>query len=157
MFQATNHSFNHVQGVKNKETGEVVAGSPDEALALLNDLFGLNLSVQQLANYHTLHDAIKGNPLYNNVIQIYLKILDKTRVDIPDDLQEYWIQHKDELGLTGKFLPDNSNLKKVDEGVRDWINPETGKAKDFKTSIGDNFNKKFRNKNKKQEYTMVRR
>jgi hypothetical protein len=154
MFQATNHSFNHVQGVKDKETGEVVAGSPDEALALLNDLFGTTLSTQQLANYHTLHDAIKGHPLYDNVIQIYLKILDRTRVDIPDDLQEYWIQYKDEFGLTGKFLPDDSNLKKVEEDVRKWINPETGKAKEFETSIGDNFDKKFR---KKQKFATVRR
>ena len=76
-----------------------------------NELFGLNLSIQQLANYHTLHDAIKGHPLYDNTMQIYLKILDRTRVDIPDDLQEYWIQHKDEFGLTGKFLPDDSNLR----------------------------------------------
>ena len=80
-------------------------------MALLNELFGLNLSIQQLANYHTLHDAIKGHPLYDNVMQIYLKILDRTRVDIPDDLQEYWLQHKDEFGLTGKFLPDSSNLR----------------------------------------------
>jgi len=155
MFQATNHSFNHVQGVKDKETGEVVAGSPDEALALLNELFGTTLSTQQLANYHTLHEAIKGHPLYDNVIQIYLKILDKTRVDIPDDLQEYWIQHKDELELTGKFLPDNSNLKKVDEGVKDWINPKTGKAKDFEADFADNLKKKY--KEKKQVYATVRR
>ena len=112
MFQATNHSFDHKQGVKDKATGEVVAGTPDDTVALLNELFGLNLSVQQLANYHTLHDAIKGHPLYDNTMQIYLKILDRTRVDIPDDLQEYWIQHKDAFGLTGKFLPDNSNLRK---------------------------------------------
>jgi hypothetical protein len=102
-----------------------------------------------------LHEAIKGHPLYDNVIQIYLKILDKTRVDIPDDLQEYWIQHKDELELTGKFLPDNSNLKKVDEGVKDWINPKTGKAKDFEADFADNLKKKY--KEKKQVYATVRR
>jgi len=111
MFQATNYSFDHKVGVKDKATGEVVAGTPDETLDLLNELFGLNLSIQQLANYHTLHDAIKGHPLYDNTMQIYLKILDRTRVDIPDDLQEYWLQHKDEFGLTGKFLPDSSNLR----------------------------------------------
>jgi hypothetical protein len=112
MFQATNHSFDHKVGVKDKATKEVVAGTPEETLALLNNLFKLNLSIQQLANYHTLHDAIKGHPLYDAVLKIYLKILESTRVDIPDDLQKYWIAHQKELGLTGKFLPDSSNLAK---------------------------------------------
>jgi hypothetical protein len=44
------------------------------------------------------------------VYDTYLRILDKTRADIPEDLQEYWIQNQDRLALTGKFLPDNSNL-----------------------------------------------
>ena len=153
MFQATNHSFDHKVGVKDKATGEVVAGTPDDTVALLNELFGLNLSVQQLANYHTLHDAIKGHPLYDNTMQIYLKILDRTRVDIPDDLQEYWIQHKDEFGLTGKFLPDDSNLKTVEEGVRDWINKD-GSPKEFETSIANTLKRKS---NKTQKHTTVRR
>jgi hypothetical protein len=42
----------------------------------------------------------------------YLKILDSTRADIPDNLQQYWIDNKDKLGLKGKFLPDTSNLIK---------------------------------------------
>ena len=45
-------------------------------------------------------------------MKIYLKILESTRADIPGDLQEYWLAHKDEYGLTGKFLPDDSNLRK---------------------------------------------
>ncbi len=112
MFQAMGYSFKHVSGVTNKETGEVVAQSSDEALALLNKLYGISLNVKQLSNYYTLHDAIKGHSAYDNVMKIYLKILDSTRTDIPDDLQEYWLTHKDEYGLTGKFLPDDSKLKK---------------------------------------------
>jgi hypothetical protein len=41
-----------------------------------------------------------------------LKILDSTRADIPLNLQKYWIENQDRLGLKGKFLPDNSNLTK---------------------------------------------
>jgi len=48
----------------------------------------------------------------NKVFDTYLKILDSTRADIPEDLQDYWIQNQDRLGLKGKFLPDNSNLTK---------------------------------------------
>ena len=47
---------------------------------------------------------------YNSIIDRYLKILDSTRADIPDNLQQYWIDNQDRLGLKGKFLPDNSNL-----------------------------------------------
>ena len=112
MFQAMGYSFRHVSGVMHKKTGKIVAHSSDEALALLNELYGINLNAQQLTNYYTLHDAIKGHPAYDSVIKIYLKILESTRADIPDDLQEYWLQHKDEYGLTGKFLPDDSNLRK---------------------------------------------
>jgi hypothetical protein len=46
----------------------------------------------------------------NAVYDTYLKILDSTRADIPEDLQAYWIANQERLGLKGKFLPDNSNL-----------------------------------------------
>ena len=70
----------------------------------------MTLTPKQVANYHTLHNAINGHQLYDQVMRVYLKILDSTRTDIPDDLQEYWIAHQKELGLTGKFIPDDSNL-----------------------------------------------
>jgi hypothetical protein len=44
------------------------------------------------------------------VYDTYLKILDSTRADIPEDLQSYWIENQERLALKGKFLPDNSNL-----------------------------------------------
>ena len=36
--------------------------------------------------------------------------LDLTRADIPNDLQQFWIDNQERLQLTGKYLPDNSNL-----------------------------------------------
>jgi hypothetical protein len=57
----------------------------------------------------TLEAGLSKEDLYG-VYDTYLRILDKTRCDIPEDLQEYWIQNQDRLALTGKFLPDNSNL-----------------------------------------------
>jgi hypothetical protein len=48
---------------------------------------------------------------YNTLLNIYFKILDSTRADIPDNLQDEWRQRKDSLGLTGKFLPDTSALR----------------------------------------------
>ena len=49
---------------------------------------------------------------YNAIMDRYLKILDSTRADIPDNLQQYWIDNQSRLVLKGKFLPDTSNLVK---------------------------------------------
>ena len=48
---------------------------------------------------------------YSEVLDTYLRILDYTRADIPWDMQDYWIQNKDRLNLTGRYLPDDSKLK----------------------------------------------
>jgi hypothetical protein len=47
---------------------------------------------------------------YDNIIDTFLKILDHTRVDIPEDLHEEWKARQKRLGLTGKFLPADSKL-----------------------------------------------
>ena len=60
-----------------------------------------------------LMDYIKKNlpeDQLHKVFDIYLRILDSTRADIPNDLQKYWIENQERLGLKGKFLPDNSKV-----------------------------------------------
>ena len=110
MFNAQGYSFRHVYGVMNMETKEVEASTPDEALNLLNSLYDMNISVEELSSYHELHNAIKNHPMYEEVLDVYLKILDSSRADIPEDMQEYWVNNQKKLGLIGKFLPDDSNL-----------------------------------------------
>lgn len=113
-FQQANLSFNHTSGVKDKTTGEVVATNPDRALKLLADRLNIILSSIIVDNYYNLHSALKLNCRpddYSGIIDTYFKILDSTRCDIPDDLQDEWKLRKDRLGLQGKFLPENSNLK----------------------------------------------
>jgi hypothetical protein len=115
MFQALNKTFSHGTGVKDKETGDIVATNPQEALAVLNQGFKLNLSQDVLNDYFELMDVLKKKlpkDKLNQVLDIYLRILDSTRADIPLDLQEYWIANQSRLGLKGKFLPDDSNLNK---------------------------------------------
>jgi len=115
MFQALNKTFSHGTGVKDKETGDIVATNPQEALAVLNQGFKLNLSQDVLNDYFELMDVLKKKlpkDKLNQVLDIYLRILDSTRADIPLDLQEYWIANQSRLGLKGKFLPDDSNLIK---------------------------------------------
>lgn len=113
LFAYKGYIFSHNYGVKNKVTQEIVANNPKEAIDLLNELYGFKITEKILQNYFELHKfmerKIKKDDLYA-IYDSYLKILDSTRCDIPLDLQLYWIENQDRLGLKGKFLPETSNL-----------------------------------------------
>jgi len=113
LFSHKGYIFSHNYGVKNRDTQEIVANNPQQAVDLLNSLYGLKLTRDTVGDYfklmETLEAGLSKEDLYG-VYDTYLRILDKTRCDIPEDLQQYWIQNQDRLALTGKFLPDNSNL-----------------------------------------------
>jgi hypothetical protein len=113
LFSHKGYIFSHNYGVKNRDTQEIVANNPQQAVDLLNSLYGLKLTRDTVGDYfklmETLEAGLSKDDLYG-VYDTYLRILDKTRADIPEDLQQYWIQNQDRLALTGKFLPDNSNL-----------------------------------------------
>lgn len=113
-FQVANLSFNHVTGVKDKDTGIVIAHNPEDALSELSKRLGVKISRADSEDYYKLHDLLQSKMKpkdYSAMIDIYLKILDSTRADIPDNIQSEWKKRKTKLGLTGKFLPDNSALK----------------------------------------------
>ena len=113
LFANKNYTFSHGTGVVNKETGEKVASNSQEAIALLNQIYGFNLDRDILNDYFKLEEYLKANlstEEYNAIIDRYLKILDSTRADIPDNLQDYWIANQARLGLKGKFLPADSKL-----------------------------------------------
>lgn len=119
LFTEKGKMFKHEAGVLDKETREVEASTPQQALDLLNKLYGFNppLSQDVLNDYFELSDFLKKQLSaedYKSLMKRYLGILDKTgpSADIPDDLQQYWIEHQDEFGLTGKYLPQSSNLYK---------------------------------------------
>ena len=112
MFNALGLSFNHQKGVKDMETGETVAKNPKEAIKILEDGYNIKLSKNIVNDYFKLMEIVNKLPKKkkDEIIGTYLKILDKTRCDIPEDLQDTWKKRKNELKLTGKFLPDNSML-----------------------------------------------
>jgi hypothetical protein len=113
-FQVANLSFNHVSGIKDKETGEVLATDPELALKILSYRLGVDLTQDDAENYYTLHSILKNGLSHNDyqkLLDIYFKILDSTRADIPDDLQTYWLSRRHVLDLSGKFLPEDSKLK----------------------------------------------
>jgi len=113
-FQVANMSFNHVSGVKDKETGKVIAQDPVSALRVLSKKLGFPITKDDAENYYKLHALLKSRlskDKYEQLLHIYFRILDSTRTDIPDDMQKDWIRLQPELGLRGKFLPDTSALK----------------------------------------------
>ena len=113
LFSHKGFIFSHNYGVKNRDTQEIVANNPQQAVDLLNSLYGLKLTRDTVGDYFELMETLEAGLTkqdFYGVYDTYLRILDKTRCDIPEDLQEYWIQNQDRLALTGKFLPDNSNL-----------------------------------------------
>lgn len=113
LFSYKDHTFSHNYGVKNKQSQEIVANNPEQAVELLNKMYGFKITEKILENYFELQKFLQANLKEEDLHAIwntYLKILDSTRCDVPEDLQAYWVEHQDDLGLTGKFLPNNSNL-----------------------------------------------
>lgn len=113
MFAYKGYVFSHNYGVKNRETQEIVANNPQQAIELLNKLYNIDITENILLNYNTLQEYLHNHlsiEELNGIYDIYIKTLDSTRCDIPEDLQEYWIGNQNRLGLKGKFLPENSKL-----------------------------------------------
>ena len=112
LFNYKGYIFSHNYGVKNKETQEIVTSNPEQAIKLLSNEYGVKFTKDILSNFFTLMSFIQNNLKEdsNSIFDIYLKILDSTRCDIPDPLQSYWLDNRERLGLTGKFLPETSKL-----------------------------------------------
>jgi hypothetical protein len=113
-FQVADLSFSHGIGVRDKTTKEWLARNPVQALSILNERLGTTLTTDIVADYYVLGETLAkqlDSEKYSKMLDTYFKILDSTRADIPDNLQEEWIGRKDRLVLSGKFLPENSKLK----------------------------------------------
>jgi hypothetical protein len=112
-------TFSHNYGVKDKESQKIVATSPKQAIELLNKLYGTNFTSESIGDYFKVMQEIKSKLSpedLNAVYDTYLKILDSTRADIPEDLQQYWVKNQDRLQLRGKFLPSDSTLTQYKKG-----------------------------------------
>lgn len=115
LFVNKDRIFKHSNGVIHKKTKIQEASTPEQAIKLLNLLYKFKMNEDIIKNYFKLFDYINHNMKkeeLNNIFDIYLKILDSTRADIPFDLQDYWIKNQTRLKLSGKFLPQNSELNK---------------------------------------------
>lgn len=129
LFIVKNHSFSHTEGVKNKETGKLVATSPRAALKLLSQLYNAPIEHKDTDNFNSLYNWMVtslSNTDKDTVIDSYLKVLDFTKSAkfkdpetggiadcgyIPKVLEDYWILNKRRLNLSGKYICRQSNEK----------------------------------------------
>jgi hypothetical protein len=115
---AKDYSFQHAKGVYRKGTKEKVVTSPQEALGLIQKLYGAPISIEELRNFNSLYGWIEANLSDEDKVEAYryyLKILDRTRGNkdpatgeqcghIPTELEDFWRQNQDTIPLSGKFL-----------------------------------------------------
>jgi len=116
MFNVLGLVFNHNKGVKDKSTGKFITTDPKEAIDVLNEKFKINLTRDIIDDYFKLSNYLIENldkETLNKLLDVYLTIIDKSapKADVPPNLQDYWKKNKERLGLTGKYLPDDSKLK----------------------------------------------
>lgn len=113
LFLIKGYVFSHNYGVKDKETGKVVASTPEQAINLLNDLYDIDLDQDILSDYFKLQEYLRSTldkTTLQELYRAYLKVLDSTRCDIPEDMENIWLDNQEKWGLTGKFLPPSSKL-----------------------------------------------
>ena len=114
-FHTANLSFDHTFGIKDKVTGKILASDPKMALQILSKRLKFPITLESIEDFYKLNTLLKTHMTsdqYRQTLDRYYKILDLTRIDIPDILQKDWLSQKNILGLTGNFLPNTSNLRR---------------------------------------------
>lgn len=97
------YSFSHSYGFKKKGEKEW-NNSVEDLLYLLEEHIGVNINIEDLISFESIHNIFKIEKDIDLIIDIYLKILDSTRTFIPKVLLEYYTNNIDRLNLKGKFL-----------------------------------------------------
>ena len=118
---AMNHSFSHTKGVKDKDTGQIVAFSKDEILDLLSRLYRNTITLDDTQNFNTLYGWMRNidEEDRNKALRAYLKILDTTRGNkdpsgercgyIPKVLEQMYLSLLKSGQMKGKFLCKEAN------------------------------------------------
>ena len=118
---AKDHSFSHTKGVRNKDTGQIVAFSKEEILDLLSRLYRNTITLDDTQNFNTLYNWMRNTNKEdrNKALRAYLKILDTTRGNkdlngercgyIPRALEQMYLSLLKSGEMTGKFLCKEAN------------------------------------------------
>lgn len=91
MLSTKGYTFIHLNGIKCKETQNMVANNPAEAIRLFNELFG-DFVRDDFHDFITLHHFLKRyspEQEYEEIIKSYLRILNISKAKIPAGLEVY--------------------------------------------------------------------
>lgn len=114
LFSAAGYTFSHGFGIKDKETGETVANSPQAALDILNGKLGTNLTVELVQNFYTLFkhvEEVLTPEQLQVVLKSYMRRLKQAGAVVPPEVQKYLPQElteqvQERVGiLPGGFKP----------------------------------------------------
>ena len=129
MFLVKDVAYNHSKGLKNRSTKELITDDPAEVVHLLGNLYNGRITREITNNFHSLHSWLQKHATekeYDAAISAYLKILDTTKSVrirdqltgeeqhcgyIPKELEDIWIQKREELKLKGKYICRDVNRK----------------------------------------------
>ena len=112
LFKLVGFTYSHTSGIKDCVTNEFVTNDPIEALELLSKELGVEITLTNSNSFSKIINILSLLPTerFHQWLDIYLKILDSTRCDIPLQFQQEWLNRCERLNLQGKFLPKDSNL-----------------------------------------------
>ena len=91
MLSNKGYTFMHLRGVKNKETQQLAAATPNEAVELFNVLFGKFVR-DDFHNFMSIHYYLKqysSKEEYKEIIRSYLQILKVSKAKIPTILKDF--------------------------------------------------------------------
>jgi len=107
IFNVYGYSFNHTKGLLNKETNHQTT-NVDEILETLYSIVG------EVDSYD-YNELVKSLPIEkrDEVLNVYFRILSRTRCDIPENIQNDWVRLDKTENYETRFLPETSKLKVV--------------------------------------------
>lgn len=92
LFSVKGFTFNHGFGVKDKETNELVADNPTQALEVLNKEYNTNFSIESVKNFYTLFKEVEekvSEEDIKKIVRSYIKRLDQAKAQVPQEVEKY--------------------------------------------------------------------
>lgn len=92
LFSVKGYTFNHGFGVKDKETNELVADNPTQALEVLNKEYNTNFTIESVKNFYTLFKEVEekiSEEDIKKIVRSYIKRLDQAKAEVPQEVEKY--------------------------------------------------------------------
>ena len=91
LFKAVGYSFSNISGVTDRTTGKTIATTPEDAMRVLSQRIGFQVSVPKTNDFGTLYKLLKDNlnpEVYQSMIDDYIDVLNRKGAYIPEIIQK---------------------------------------------------------------------